>query len=195
MDAVNLMAFKRLLFLVACLHLVAHSSAFRPQISILKLPTQDGVANKLRQEYSKAARPSRNVCGCPSGFISCAGQCYQRFNIKSNYSRARGFCQQLHPAAVLAVPRSPHENICVAGLAGRKSIWLGANDLKQKGLFVGEDGKGPVGTSSFEPVWSYGDPSNRYGASRCVEMDAEYKFGTWNDRPCKNEDNVAMCQL
>lgn len=195
MEAVTRTPSKLLLLLLVCLHAAAITHAYRPQISILQLPTQGGIPSKLSQEYSKAARPSRKGCGCPPGFIPCAGQCYQRFNTKASYSKSREFCRQLHPAARLAVPRSPHENLCVAGLAAGKSIWLGVNDLKLKGLFVGEDGKGPISTTSFEPEWKNGDPSNRLSASRCVEIDTDYRFGVWNDRPCKNEYNVAMCQL
>lgn len=141
--------------------------------------------------------PSNQCNSCPPGFISCAGRCYQRLNLKVAFADAKNYCKLLHPKAHLAVPRTRQENICAAGLAGGKPVWLGISDIKHEGWFVGEDEKGVVDLFSSGHVWSKKQPDNAGNNEDCVEMwlGKDIDFAEWNDRPCNYKGNMPMCQL
>ena len=131
---------------------------------------------------------------CPSGFILCAGRCYTRLSIAVEYGQAEQDCAAL--GAFLAVPRTRDQNLCVAGLAGLESIWLGVTDRQEEGVFQGADGR-PV-TGNEGQVWAAGHPDNDGGTEHCVEIrndPPDFDFAEWNDWPCTGETNYPMCQL
>lgn len=105
-----------------------------------------------------------HTCGqCPPGFLPCALKCYQLLNVTVIHQKARDLCQQLHPKATLAVPRTRNENLCAAGLAQKRDVWLGITDEVEEGLFVGDDGRGVVGSSGLGHVWSSSQPNDSGG--------------------------------
>lgn len=141
------------------------------------------------------SRYPNHCTSCPPGFIPCANRCYQRLRIKATYAEAQKYCKLLHPQAHLAVPRTRNENICAAGLAARQPVWLGISDIKQEGLFIGDDERGVVDISSTGHVWSDNQPDNAGDDEDCVEMWIKKGFAEWNDIRCDYKENMPMCQL
>jgi len=135
---------------------------------------------------------------CPSRFVSCAGHCYQRLDTKASHSASAMLCFQ--ERAILAVPRSRQENVCVANLAKDEEIWLGVTDRAQEGVWYGADGA--LVPADAGHVWGVTQPddfkhvntSHPLGED-CVEVGSAWvdNFAEWNDEVCALE-NHPMCQ-
>lgn len=143
---------------------------------------------------SRSQQSPEPECGCPLTYISCAGRCYQRLRLAANFTASRRICQRLKPRAHLAVPRSHHQNLCVAGLSGGLTVWLGVSEGAGEELFVGDDGLGPVDSAQNGHSWNKDEPSGVGAAEKCVVLSADQEFAHWNDRDCGDKYFV-MCQL
>ena len=89
------------------------------------------------------------------------------------------------------MPRSEQENQCVLDTSAEVSeeCWLGLNDVRVEGLFVGTDGCGVVWFAAH--AWDAEQPNNLRGDQDRVTV---LPSGGWNDRedsyPC-----YPICQL
>ncbi|XP_037081400.1 hepatic lectin-like [Pollicipes pollicipes] len=161
---------------------------------------KEAIAEALLEHRSEflppETAPTTSQCGCPKQFMPCAGRCYRRLSPAVTYEQAEQACAQIN--SHLAVPRTRDENLCAAGLARNRHIWLGITDQLTEGVFVDTFGRSV--TEELTQVWSAGQPDNYNGTEDCVEIWPENafnlgsKFAEWNDKHC-SELGYPMCQL
>ena len=104
---------------------------------------------------------------------------YKIYNTHMNYDDAKAQCES--DGTFLAIPRSQAENDFISDLIlqeGIYQIWIGINDIKQEGLFVGVDGSEISWTN-----WNHGEPNN-WNHGEYDEDGVEFwghHNGGWND--------------
>ena len=100
---------------------------------------------------------------------------FKIYNAKMNYDDAKAQCES--DGTFLAIPRSQDENDFFFDIYSRDGIgggvWIGINDIKHEGLFMGVDESKISWTN-----WNYGEP-NDAGGEDGVEM--SHYSGGWND--------------
>ena len=99
-----------------------------------------------------------------------------QFTLHTNHlkwSQARAFCQRQQ--GDLASIHSRAEQVTVAKLAGRYSVWIGFNDRVTEGQWKWSDG-----TPSDFTHWNRGEPNNA-GNEDYAEMLPKRYGGRWND--------------
>ena len=100
---------------------------------------------------------------------------YKIYETPMNYDDAKAQCES--DGTFLAIPRSQAENDFILNLIlqkGLEKIWIGINDIKQEGLFVGVDGIKISWTN-----WNDGEPNN-WSDEDAIELVATE--GRWNDQ-------------
>ncbi|XP_037073821.1 mannose-binding protein C-like [Pollicipes pollicipes] len=160
--------------------------------------TDSLIASSLRRAIREELAGALSEHGCdlrPPEFVACSGRCYLPLVTAVTHEQATAHCAQL--GARLAVPRTLKENLCAAGLAGHRSVWLGITDLAVKGEFVDQDGRSVA--EVLGNVWSEGQPDNYQNREDCVEIwptntFPNVRFAEWNDRDCSAKA-IPMCQL
>ncbi|XP_023620297.1 pulmonary surfactant-associated protein D-like [Myotis lucifugus] len=103
------------------------------------------------------------------------------------FFEARQVCA--HAGGQLPSPRSAAENHALQLLLdveNKGAAFLSMTDFKTKGWFTYPGGKSLVYSN-----WAPGEPNNKGGKERCVEM---YTNGKWNDKPC-GEKRLVICEF
>lgn len=123
---------------------------------------------------SAPAPPAASVV-CPSGFQAFERSCYRVSTLSLGWLLARTEC--LTSGADLVSIESAVEDRFVGGLVA-ESIWIGASDLVQDGVYTWADGR-PVTFTN----WGPGQP-DEWADQDCIEKRQE-TGEPWYDQPCE----------
>ena len=115
---------------------------------------------------------------------------YKIYNTHMNYDDAKAQCES--DGTFLAIPRSQAENDFISDLILQEEIfqiWIGINDIKQEGLFVGVDGSEISWTN-----WNHGEPNNWIHGE--YDEDGVEFWGQhgWNDAKI-SESRAFICSI
>jgi hypothetical protein len=125
-------------------------------------------------------------CGAVGGFtISSTSSCYFLSDATFSWQMARSLCQAW--GGDLVELGSPEENGALAPLV-TGSVWTGANDEEQEGIFRWAGG----GLLDYT-AWAPNQPDNWEGVEDCGELSGFDQL--WNDRPCTDSfAKQALCE-
>ncbi|MFM7200126.1 MAG: CotH kinase family protein, partial [Myxococcota bacterium] len=110
---------------------------------------------------------------------------YELCTVERTWQEAQGYCEKLG-LSLLSLSSGDEERLLAeAALSyGQGSVWLGANDLEEEGVWRWADGSPVLYTH-----WGAGEPNNS-GEEDCAEL---VTTGYWNDLPC-SVGRASVCE-
>ncbi|XP_073715679.1 macrophage mannose receptor 1-like isoform X2 [Misgurnus anguillicaudatus] len=126
--------------------------------------------------------------GCPPEWTLFKGKCYNFFDKKMKWHKARDHCIS-HGGNLVSIRSHTEQSfLTMLMLRSTDDVWIGLNDINKEMRFVWTDGKGVKYTNWLKGYPWFGFYKEREGTDCGVMVKhPEKSTGTWKVRDCKDE--------
>nr|XP_039269898.1 uncharacterized protein LOC120344668 isoform X2 [Styela clava] len=128
---------------------------------------------------------------CPKGWRLLPPYCYLFGDTQMDWYKAEEFCNKPEQGSghLCSIHNSAQQSFISGHLVAQS--WTGGNDFTINQQFEWTDGT-PFDFTNWKNA---GEPNGDGDCIRIIGITDDNAWGTWNDRPCTSDNNMAICQI